>query len=93
MHACWQNELGIWMILYGNIGGAAKGMHLWIWMLQMPNANNPTTILHTIRTNIQHAIIAAKKVISHAMLKLSCNVVQMSYNVVQCCCCLKAQNN
>ena len=47
-----------------NLGAAAKGMHLWIWMLQMPNANSPTTILHTIRTNVQHAIIVAKKVIS-----------------------------
>ena len=50
------------MTLYMNQGAAAKGMHLWIWMLQTYNANNLTTILHISRTNVQHAIIMVKKV-------------------------------
>ena len=49
-------------------GAEVKGMHLWSWMLQIPNTNSPTTILHTIRTNIQYAIIVAKKVISHVIV-------------------------
>ena len=28
-----------------NQGAATKGMHLWIWMLQMHNADSLTTIL------------------------------------------------
>ena len=63
------------MILSGNLGAAAKGMHLWIWVLQMPNANSPTTVLHTIRTNIQHAIIVAKKVISHTIIILKHKII------------------
>ena len=45
-------------------------MHLWIWMLQMHNADSLTTILHISRTNVQHAIFAARKGISHVIVTL-----------------------
>ena len=61
MHACWQNALDIWMILPVNLGVATKGVHLWIWMLQMHNADSLTTVRYINRTTFQHAIIVVKK--------------------------------
>ena len=45
-------------------------MHLWIWMLKMHNADSLTTVLHISRKNVQHAIFAAKKDISHMIVTL-----------------------
>ena len=56
-------------------GVVAKGMHPWIETLQMHNANSLTTILHISRTNVQHAIIAVKKVISHMIVTLKCKTI------------------
>ena len=39
-------------------------------MLQMHNVNSLTTILYISRTNIQHAVFAAKKDISHMLVAL-----------------------
>ena len=74
MHAYWQNALGVWMILSMNLGVATKGMHLWIWILQMHNANNLITVLHISRTNVQHVILMVKKVTSHANFILKCKI-------------------
>ena len=61
------------MTLYINQGAAATaklGMHLWIWMLQMHNANSLTTVLYIIRINVQYAILIAKKDILHVIVTL-----------------------
>ena len=50
-------------------------MHLWIWMLQMHKANSLTTVLHTSRTNVQHAIIVVKKVILHMIVILKHKII------------------
>ena len=61
------------MTLCMNQGAAATttmGIHLWIWMLQMHNADILTIILDISRTNIQHAIFAARKGISQVIITL-----------------------
>ena len=63
------------MILYVNQEAAAKGMHLWIWMLQIYNVGSLTIILHINRTNAPYAIIAVKKVILHVIIVLKHKVI------------------
>ena len=58
-----------------NQGGAAKGMHIWIWMQQINTADSLTTVLYISRINIQHAIIAVKKVILHMIIALRCKII------------------
>ena len=58
------------MILYVNLGKETKGMHLWIWMLQMHNAGSLTFVFYISRTNVQHVFPASKKVISHTIVIL-----------------------
>ena len=61
------------MTLCMNQGAAATatmGMHLWIWMLQIHNADSLTTILYISRTNVQHAIFVVRKVILHVIVTL-----------------------
>ena len=54
-----------------------KGMHLWIWMQQTHNADNLTIVLHINRTNVQHAIITVKKVISHVIVPLKHKTISL----------------
>ena len=80
MHAYWQSTKGIWITLCINQGVAATttmGMHLWIWMQQMHNADNLTTILYISRTNVQHAIIAVKIVILHMIVTLKRKIISL----------------
>ena len=60
-----------------NQGAAAKGMHLWIWMLQMHNANSLTTVLYISRTNVQHAIIVVKNFILHVIVILKHKTISL----------------
>ena len=74
MHACWQNALNVWMILFVN-QAAIKGMHLCIWMLQMHNADSPTIVYSISKKNVQHAIIVVKKVILHMSVILMRKII------------------
>ena len=50
-------------------------MHLWIWMLQTLNADSLTIILHISWTNVQRAIFAVLKGISHVIVALQSRTV------------------
>ena len=66
------------MVLSVNQEAATKGMHLWIWMQQMHNADSLTTVCQINRTNVQHAIIAVKKIISHVIVILKHKIIIFS---------------
>ena len=46
-------------------------------MLQMHNAKSLTTVCHITKTNVQRAIIVAKKVILHAIVILKHKIINL----------------